>query len=320
VSIQQIAIQSLDDLFRCVTLSSLLEISGWPKPGNVHRTKNFLNTTYEQFLAGAVAIQPNIYSFCRRIYQVRAKSSSSFAFVNLGQLFYDASKSMMKWQQGGNVILGHILILSPLVAAATISIKEKKKLYEDFKNYLNKIIEDGPVKDTVLLYNAIKCCNPGGLGKIRKYDITEKQSIDELKRDKITLKKIFDLSKDYDLISKEYSSGFNITLGIGLPYFNESFKNYQDINISIVNTYLKLLSENEDTLIIRKSGKLAALKVKNAAKEIILNDGIATEKGLKMVRQFDIDLQKANGKLNPGTTADILTGVIFCALIFGLKF
>ncbi len=320
MSIQQISIQSLDDLFRCVALSSLLEISGWPKPGNVHRTTNFLNTRYEHFIAGAVAIQPNIYNFCRRIYQVRLKNSSSFAFVNLGQLFYNASKSMMNWQQGGNVILGHILILGPLVAAATISIKEEKKYYMDFKNYLMKIIEDGTVEDTVLLYKAIKSCNPGGLGKIERYDITEKQSVDELQRDKITLKEIFEISKDYDLISKEYSSGFNVTLETGLPYFNKTFNNYHDINIAIVNTYLKLLSEYEDTLIIRKSGKLAALKVKNAAKEIILNEGIATEKGLKMVRQFDIDLQKANGKLNPGTTADILTGVIFCALIFGLKF
>ncbi|MHA1235863.1 MAG: hypothetical protein ACTSQL_12375 [Promethearchaeota archaeon] len=37
----EIAIESLDDLLRCINLSSLLELSGWPKPGNVHRTKNF---------------------------------------------------------------------------------------------------------------------------------------------------------------------------------------------------------------------------------------------------------------------------------------
>ena len=320
MSDQQIIIQSLDDLFRCVTLSSLLEISGYPKPGNVHRTKNFLSTRYEHFLAGVVAIQPDMYDFCSRIYQEGPKNSSSFAFVNLGQLFYNASKSMMNWQKGGNVILGHILILAPLIAAAAISIKEDKRLYTDFKNFLNKIIKDGTVEDTILLYKAIKICNPGGLGKIKKYDITEEESVDELERDKITLKKIFEISKDYDLISKEYYTGFNVTLEIGLPYFNETFNKYQDINIAIVNTYLKLLSEFEDTLIIRKSGKPAALKVKNLAKKIVLNEGIATEKGLKMVKQFDIELQKANGKLNPGTTADILTGVIFCALIFGLKF
>ena len=132
--------------------------------------------------------------------------------------------------------------------------------------------------------------------------------------------KIFELSKDYDLISREYSSGYRFSLEIGLPYFNKTFDQYHDINIAIVNTYLKLLSVTEDSLVIRKSGIDAAKTVKNLAKNIVLSGGIATRKGLKMVRHFDRDLQKMKGKLNPGTTADMLTGIIFCALIFGLKF
>ena len=34
--------------------------------------------------------------------------------------------------------------------------------------------------------------------------------------------------------------------------------------------------------------------------------------------KLDKDLSKANGKLNPGTTADLIAGILFCALIFGL--
>jgi len=319
VSIQQIKIHSLNDLFRCIALSSLLEVSGWPKPGNVHRTNDFLDTRYEHFLAGAVAIQPAFHDFCIRIYQ-QPKKYTSFEFVKLGQLFYKASESMMNWQHGGNVILGHILILAPLVAAATVCIKENKKSYEDYKNYLNKIIEDATVEDTILLYKAIKLCNPGGLGHRIRYDVTADESINELQQDNVDLKQIFEMSKDYDLISEEYSSGFKITLQLGFSYFRNTFEKYHDINIATVNTFLKLLSEYEDTLIIRKSGKNAAMRVKNMAKKIMLIDGIATEKGLAMVRQFDKDLQKERGDLNPGTTADILTGVIFCALLFGLKF
>ena len=320
MSIQQIKIQSLDDLFRCIALSSLLEISGWPKPGNVHRTNDFLDTRFEHFIAGAVAIQPTFYDFCKKIFEVESKTNTSYDFVNLGIFFYKASKSMMDWQNGGNVILGHILILAPLVAAATLCIKENKKSSIDFKYYLNKIIEGATVNDTILLYKAIILCSPGGLGHRGKYDITAKESIDELRKDGITLKKIFDLSRDHDLISREYSSGYNITFEIGLPYFRETFREFNDINIAIVNTYLKLLSENEDTLIIRKSGKKAAKRVKKLAQDIVLMNGIASKRGVKMVREFDEYLQKEKGKLNPGTTADILAGVIFCALIFGLKF
>jgi triphosphoribosyl-dephospho-CoA synthase len=320
VPIQEIKLQSLNDLYRCIALSSLLEVSGWPKPGNVHRTNDFLNTRYEHFIAGIAAIQPDFYEFCKKIYQEFSINKATFDFVNLGKLFYKASESMMDWQYGGNVILGHILILAPLVAAAVVCIKENKKSLDDFKIYLNKIIDDGTVQDTIFLYKAINQCKPGGLGRIRKYDITSKDAIEELRTDRISLKKIFELSKDYDLISREYSSGYRFSLEIGLPYFNKTFEQYHDINIAIVNTYLKLLSENEDSLVIRKSGIDAAKSVKNLAKKIVLSGGIATRKGLKRVRNFDRDLQKMKGKLNPGTTADMLTGIIFCALIFGLKF
>jgi len=320
VSIQQIKIDSLNDLFRCIGLSSLLEISGWPKPGNVHRTINFLDTRYEHFIAGAVAIQPVFYDFCKRIWENVPKNNKSFEFVNLGQLFYEATEAMMNWQCGGNVILGHILILAPLVASATICLAMNRKLYDDFQYYLRKIIDDANVKDTILLYKAIKSCNPGGLGHRVKYDITNEGSINELQKDNVTLKKIFEISKNDDLISQEYFSGFSITLEKGLPYFNATFEKFRDINIATVNTYLKLLSEFEDTLIIRKSGKDAAIRVKNLAKKVIGMNGIATKRGLRLVREFDMELQKEKGKLNPGTTADILTGVIFCALLFGLKF
>ena len=39
-----------------------------------------------------------------------------------------------------------------------------------------------------------------------------------------------------------------------------------------------------------------------------------------MAHKLDAFLQAKEGQMNPGTTADILAGVIFSALIFGLKF
>ena len=48
--------------------------------------------------------------------------------------------------------------------------------------------------------------------------------------------------------------------------------------------------------------------------------GISSERGLKLTKNLDKELQEKKGKLNPGTTADLVSGVIFCALIFGLKF
>lgn len=314
------SIKSIDDLLRCINLASLLEVSGWPKPGNIHRTKDFNKTRFEHLLAGIAAIQPNFSKLCENIRAASIKKNQNFSFVRLGDFFKDAAKEMMSWQMGGNVLLGHILILAPLVAATTICLKLSKYNFDNFKYYLNKIIDDSTVNDTINLYEAIRICRPGGLGKIKKYDIYDDHSIKEIQKDKITLKKIFELSKGYDLISLEYSTGFNIILNEGLPYFFRVFNQYNDINIATVNTYLKLLSIHPDTLIIRKSGLKSAQYISNLALKILQKGGISSDEGLKLTLNLDNELQGKGGKMNPGTTADLITGILLCALIFGLRF
>ncbi|MFX1376013.1 MAG: triphosphoribosyl-dephospho-CoA synthase [Promethearchaeota archaeon] len=315
-----ISIKSLEDLLRCINLASLLEVSGWPKPGNVHRTKDFVNTRFEHFLGGIAAIQPVFRKFCDKIYQISFNDVNSYGYIELGVFFVEAAKQMMKWQSGGNVLLGHILVLAPLSAAVTICLKSNKYNSIEFKNNLNKVIDKATVEDTINLYKAIRICNPGGLGQINKYDINDENSLQEIRKENITLKKIFDLSKEYDLISSEYSTGFNIILNEGLPYFLTSFRVFKDPNIATVNTFLKILSKHPDTLIIRKSGIEDAKKVSMNASKILKNGGISSKKGLKLTLILDSKLQEKKGKLNPGTTADLITGVIFCALIFGFRF
>jgi len=320
VSSIEIVIKSIDDLLRCINLSSLLELSGWPKPGNVHRTKNFESTSFEHFLAGISAIQPNFRILCEKVYSTIENDKQSFSNIELGVFFKESVIEMMKWQTGGNVILGHILILAPLSSAASICIKLKKHRLIDFESILTKIIEETTVNDTLNLYEAIKISNPGGLGQIDNYDVNDPGAYKEIIRDDINLKEIFNKSQDYDLISREYATGFKIVLKEGLPYFLDSFKEHRNINKTIVNTYMKLLANHFDTLIIRKAGKPEAMKVSEMASKIISQGGISTNKGLNLTIKFDKNIQKRNGKLNPGTTADLLAGVIFCALLFGLIF
>jgi len=305
---------------RCITLSSLLELSGWPKPGNVHRTKDFDSTRFEHFLAGIASIQPNFRDLCQRIYENSNIKRKNYNYVKLGQFFKEAAREMITWQKGGNVLLGHILIFGPLAAAAAICLKMEKMSIDEFKINLIKIIDDSTVDDTIDLYEAIKICNPGGLGKIEKYDIYDEDSLINIKKDKINLKKIFEISKDYDSISFEYSQGFSIILEVGLPYYFKKFNSTKDINTTTVDTFLKILSEYPDTLIIRKSSLSDALSVSREASEILKYGGISSEIGFKLNEKLDLKLHKQKGIMNPGTTADLLAGVILCALLFGLRF
>ncbi|MFW9969735.1 MAG: triphosphoribosyl-dephospho-CoA synthase [Candidatus Odinarchaeota archaeon] len=315
-----ISVNSLDDLLRCLNLASLLEVTAWPKPGNISKWANFEKTKFEHFMAGIVAIQPIFRVFTKLNFQKSFRNEEDYKSIELGYYFKKAAEEMIRWQDGGNVLLGHILILTPLAVAAVICMKKGETKISELKNNLNKVIENSSVYDTINLYQTIRLCNPGGLGKVERYDINDKNSFKELKNDNINLKKIFNLSKEYDLISLEYSNGFDIILNQGLPYFVKIFNEFKDINIAIVNTYLKLLSLNPDSLVIRKSGRESALKISDAAANILNYRGISSEKGLKLAIELDNELQKEKGKLNPGTTADLISGVIFCALLIGLRF
>ena len=319
MSQKHFAVKNLQDLIRCITLSSLLELAGWPKIGNVHRTKNFVQTTFEHFLAGIAAIQPNFISLCKRINEKVQSKDDNLNVVQLGLFYKQSAMDMMDWQSGGNVLLGHILILAPLFSAAVICIKFGIKGLAEFKLMVNRVIEDATVEDTINLYKAMRICKPGGLGTIDKYDIFNQDAFEQLRDDKITLKKIFQLSMDYDLISREYATGFSITFDKGVPYLFNTFIHTNNINETVVNTFLYILSEYPDTLIVRKIGKKNAQDVSNLALKILKQKGITSKKGLRLTLKYDKKIQKKNGLLNPGTTADILAGVIFCALIFGLK-
>jgi triphosphoribosyl-dephospho-CoA synthetase len=45
---------------RSAELAALLEVSGWPKPGNVHRTRDHGDSRFEHFLAGSIALGNSI--------------------------------------------------------------------------------------------------------------------------------------------------------------------------------------------------------------------------------------------------------------------
>jgi triphosphoribosyl-dephospho-CoA synthase len=106
----------------------------------------------------------------------------------------------------------------------------------------------------------------------------------------------------------------------GLPFYFEVFNQTDDVNIATVHTFLKILANHPDTLIARKSGEEMAQNVSERAATALELGGLETPEGREMLREMDKSLQQEDGKLNPGTSADLLVGVIFCALIFGLTF
>lgn len=85
--------------------------------------------------------------------------------------------------------------------------------------------------------------------------------------------------------------------------------------MAAVETYLVLLSQFPDTLIVRKQGMQPALKVSQQARRLLSErDGHARFNG-EQLRTFDQSLRSEGNRLNPGATADLTAAAIYIYLL-----
>jgi triphosphoribosyl-dephospho-CoA synthase len=84
---------------------------------------------------------------------------------------------------------------------------------------------------------------------------------------------------------------------------------------AVVETFLRLLAAVPDTLIARKRGLAAAERVSAGAARVVATGGARAGAALEA---FDASLREDGNALNPGTTADLVTAVLFVALLEGV--
>jgi len=308
-----------DYVSRCLQLAILLEISAHPKPGNVHRTADFAETRYEHFLASAVAVYPH---FARAVQRGALAFQRKVALndVGVGKVIKGAVKDMTAWQRDKNTLLGSIILLSPMAAAAGSTIAERSRFAIDtFRRNLKSIVESTTSKDALDVYDAINLAQPGGLGKAPELDVTDARSKQKILAKGISLYEVFKISAPWDSISAEWTNNFHITFDIACPFFRHLLNDSGDINTATVHTFLRILSEVPDSLIARKAGKRKAEWVSSEARKVLDVDGLTTAKGRKSIFELDRKLHDASHKLNPGTTADITSAVLAVAILEGFR-
>ena len=288
-----------DDVARSAQLALLLEVSAYPKPGNVDRTHDFADTSYEHFLASAVALYPVF-----RDAAVLGRGTGT----GLGALVKRGVEESRAWQRGGNTHFGALLLLVPLTMAAGAC-----ERYDpvELQRRAAEVMLSTTVDDAIAVYQAF----PKARVKVRKavpeFDLTSEAAIEEIRAKEYTLYQIFSISAAYDLISRELVGGFQ-----------RSFKNatllselaeHECINEAITHTYLRLLAAEEDTFISMKFGPERSSYVQKRAKEIVDN-GCKHE----AIAAFDDELVHAG--LNPGSTADLIAAALFLCILSGLRF
>jgi triphosphoribosyl-dephospho-CoA synthase len=302
----------------CASLAALLEVSAYPKPGNVHRLRNFPGTRYEHFLAGCVSLAPWMGSLAAESARVK-DAGGDLGEVGLGAHILGAAEDMLRWQSGGNVHLGVILLFAPLAAAAGAAIVDGFAEPVVLRGYLRDVIGAATPADTVGIYRAIGLAmSKENLGQVEELDVADPSSLDRIIKEDVRPIDVFEASRGRDSVSSEWATGFSVTFTEGYPYLKEQLC-VGDVNESTVNTFLRILSLYPDSLIRRKSGDEAAWAVSGKARRVIEQGGASTVRGMSMLRELDEELSAEKGELNPGTSADLTATSLYVLLLSGWR-
>lgn len=271
------------DVAATAQLACLLEVSA-PKPGNVSPAARFHDTSYEDFLASAVAIGPALAAAAER---------------SLGTTIRAAVEATARWAPS-NTNLGLVLVLAPLARAAL------RSGHAALRAKLARTLAETTVADTRDAYAAIRLAAPGGLGRANDQDVADTPTV--------TLRAAMTLAADRDAIAREYATDFATTFEIGAPAVTAALGAGLAWPDATLETYLTLLAAGPDTHIARKCGSAAAMAVARRARSVVDAGGVRTPGGREAIAALDRELRDPRNTMNPGTTAD-LTGAAICVAL-----
>ena len=287
-----------DDVARSAQLALLLEVSAYPKPGNVDRTHDFVDTSYEHFLASSVAVYPVLRESAAR---GRGKGTG------VGELIRRGVGESVAWQSGGNTHFGALLLLIPLTMAAGAC---ERYDMEKIKRKATEIMRNTTTDDAMEVYRAFPKAKVKVRRDVPEFDLTDEGAIQEISEKKLSYYEILTISASYDLISRELVGGFELTFWYAALI--KDFAKEERINDAITRAYLKLLSEEEDTFITMKFGSEKSRYVKEGATKIV-------RWGYKHKEIEEFDEALISKGLNPGSTADIISAALFISILGGLR-
>jgi triphosphoribosyl-dephospho-CoA synthase len=303
------------NIARSLELAILLETSAH-KPGNVSVVTDFDHTSYEHFLASAVAATSSFESAARRgLTAVREGRTS----LGVGRSILECVEDISRWQHGGNTLLGTVILLSPMAIAAGMTMREKNFELSSFRRNLKMVVESSTPEDAVDLYSAINIANPSGLGKAPDLDVSDPTSAQRILKEKISLYQVFKIAEKYDTICSEWTNDYRVTFDLAYPSLNKRLKSNADPSAAVVQTFLEVLAEIPDTFIARKTNPEKAREISYEAREIVKLGGIETSKGREGLDAFDKRLRSLSNTLNPGTTADLIAAALAACILDGYR-
>ena len=266
-------------------LACVLEASA-EKPGNITPVHDFDDTSYEDMLRSGIALGPELGRAGER-----GVGETVLATVR-------ATRGVV----GVNTNLGIALLLAPLARAALTG--------GPLRERLGDVLRTLTVDDARAAYAAIRLAGAGGLDEPVEHDVRDEPQV--------TLREAMATAARRDTVAAEYVTDHAVTFEVGLPVLAHGLGDGLRPRDAIVELALQLLAEVPDTLIARKRGADAAGRVAADAREVLAAGGVRSAPGRLTLSAFDASLRQDGNALNPGTTADLVTGVLFVALLEGV--
>ena len=284
-----------NEIAKIAQIASALEVSGYPKPGNVHRTRDYSDMVFEDFIISGIVIGDTIREACTDVDVENPK---------LGKYILQAVAETDKWIKN-NTNLGIVMMITPIAVAAAIS-----DSFDDIRENVKVVMGNTSVDDACDLYDAINIADAGGMGDQDEYDVASDNAKQELRDNNQTMYDVLKISAPWDMLAREMTSDMPAVFEIGYPTYHELTQE-KSKNEACVLTFLTILSQVPDTLISRKYGSDEAMKVSMMVRDLLnlIDEPDFAEK----LKEFDDFLFK--NKLNPGTTADLTAASIFVSYL-----
>ncbi len=280
------------ELAAAAQMACLLEASA-PKPGNVSPGRPFSDTSYEDFVASAIAIGEPLRSAGEQ---------------PLGRTIRAAVDATRAWTTS-NTNLGIILLLTPLAKGAADLHAHADNAPSSLRDSVATVLASTTVQDAKDAYAAIRTAAPGGLSQVEAQDVADEPSVD--------LRAAMRLAADRDTVAREWVTTFDTTFGVCLPTLTRARTDGLDWNDAIVETFLAVLASTPDTHIVRRAGYAAAAETSLAAKHVLEAGSTRSTAGRRAIVDLDTALRDPANRRNPGTSADLTTAALFVFLLGG---
>ena len=217
-------------------MAMMLEVSAYPKPGNVDRCHDYSDTRLEHFLASTILVRP--------VFDAAEKAGG-----RIGNLIREAVRQT-NGHSGGNTHFGAFILLIPLILGGDIEGAQR-------------VIAGTDVEDAVEFYAAFDL-TAVRVGESGDLDVNDPASIATIRERKMTLADIMTYSAGRDMVAREWTNGFALTRRCA-----DLLHAHGPGREAIVAAFLDLLATEPDTFVEKKHGAEVAERTMRCAAEVL---------------------------------------------------